>query len=210
MTEATLPVDTPFSNEEESMKIVCLKGSPRKEGNSSTIAEHFLAAAAGAGAETVSFELNSLKYRGCQGCYACKKTLDRCILEDDLTEVLEAVREADMMVLASPVYYGDVSGQLKCFIDRTFSYLTPDYVTSKNPSRLPPGKGLVFILTQGNPDPKLFDDIHPRYEKFLKWYGFAESRLIRACGIGPATVDKVPERTLHEAEEAALALLKIF
>jgi multimeric flavodoxin WrbA len=188
------------------MKIVCLKGSPRKESNSWTIAERLMATAAGAGAETVSFELNTLKYRGCQGCYACKKSLDRCILEDELTEVLEAVREADVVVLASPVYYGDISGQLKCFIDRTFSYLTPDYVTSKNPSRLPPGKRLVFILTQGNPDPKLFDDVYPRYDKFLKWYGFAESRLIRACGIGPATVDKVPERTLQEAESVAREL----
>ena len=190
------------------MKIVCLKGSPRKGGNSSTIADRLMSTAAASGAEARTFELNSLKYRGCQGCYACKKDLDRCILDDDLTTVLEAVREANIVALASPVYYGDISGQLKCFLDRTFSYLVPDYVTSKNPSRLAPGKRLVFILTQGNPDPKLFDDVYPRYDKFLKWFGFAESRLIRACGIGPATVDKVPERTLKEAEETARVLLK--
>jgi multimeric flavodoxin WrbA len=197
-----------FSNEEECMNIVCLKGSPRKGGNSSAIADRLMTVAAGQGAGTVTFELNSLQYRGCQGCYACKKTLDRCILDDDLTKVLEAVRNADIVVLASPVYYGDISGQLKCFIDRTFSFLTPDYVTSKTPSRLPPGKRLIFILTQGNPDTRLFDDIYPRYDKFLKWYGFAESRLIRACGIGPATQDKVPEQKLKEAEDTVLALLK--
>jgi len=203
-----LTADSPLSNEEENMKIVCLKGSPREKSNSSTIAESFMATATEQGADTVTFKLNSLKYRGCQGCYACKKNLDRCILEDDLTQVLESVRGADIVMLASPVYYGDVSGQMKCFIDRTFSYLTPDYVTSKNPSRLAPGKRPVFILTQGNPDFKLFDDVYPRYDKFLKWYGFAESRLIRACGIGPASVDKVPERILQEAVELALALLK--
>lgn len=189
------------------MKIVTLLGSPRKGGNSTEIANRLTDTAKGLGADTRSFELNSLTYRGCQGCYACKKSLDRCILEDDLTEVLAAVREADIVVLASPVYYGDISGQLKCFMDRTFSYLVPDYVTNKNPSRLAPGKSLVFILTQGNPDPKLFDDIYPRYDKFLKWYGFAESRLIRACGIGPATVDRVPEHILKEAEETIRALL---
>jgi multimeric flavodoxin WrbA len=164
--------------------------------------------AAGLGAETRAFELNRLNYRGCQGCYACKKTLEHCILKDDLTEVLAAVQEADAVVLASPVYYGDVSGQLKCFIDRTFSYLVADYVTNPNPSRLAPGKELVFILTQGNPDAKLFDDIYPRYGKFLKWYGFAGSRLIRACGIGPATIDRVPEGSLQEAGEIARELLK--
>jgi multimeric flavodoxin WrbA len=190
------------------MKIVSLLGSPRCGGNSTAIAGRLLETAAGLGAETRAFELNRLNYRGCQGCYACKKTVDHCILQDELTGVLDAVREADVVVLASPVYYGDISGQLKCFIDRTFSYLVPDYVTNPNPSRLPPGKRLVIILTQGNPDPELFADVYPRYDKFLKWYGFAESHLIRACGIGPATIDRVPECSLEEAEECARALLK--
>lgn len=190
------------------MKIVCLLGSPRKEGNSSTIARRFMATAESLGAETRTFQLNSLSYRGCQGCYACKTTLDHCILKDDLTEALEAVRPADVAVLATPVYYGDISGQLKCFIDRTFSYLVPDYVTNPNPSRLPPGKRLVFVITQGNPDKKLFADIFPRYDKFLEWYGFAGSTLIRACGVGPASIDKVSEQSLKEAEQAAQALMR--
>jgi multimeric flavodoxin WrbA len=189
------------------MKIVCLKGSPRSRGNSAVIADRFLAAAAALGAETRGFELNRLNYRGCQGCYACKKKSDRCILDDDLAMVLDEVKEADAVVLATPVYYGDVTGQLKCFIDRTFSYLVPNYVTSSNPSRLPPGKKLVFIITQGQPDAGLFADIYPRYDKFLKWYGFAESHLIRACGIGPASIDKVPEQYLKQAEDLAQELL---
>jgi multimeric flavodoxin WrbA len=189
------------------MKIVCLKGSPRSGGNSAAIADRLLAAATKLGAETSVFELNRLSYRGCQGCYACKKKLDRCILEDDLTAVLAAIHEAETVVLATPVYYGDLSGQLKCFIDRTFSYLVPDYITNPNPSRLLPGKKLVFIITQGQPDAGLFADIYPRYDKFLKWYGFAESHLIRACGIGPASIDKVPESYMKQAEELAQKLV---
>jgi len=189
------------------MKIVCLKGSPRSVGNSAAIADRFVASAAALGAETRAFELNRLNYRGCQGCYACKKKLDRCILEDDLTTVLAAVAEADTVVLATPVYYGDISGQLKCFMDRTFSYLAPDYITNPNPCRLPPGKKLVLIITQGQPDEGLFADIYPRYDKFLKWYGFAESHLIRACGVGPATIDKVREKYLTQAEELAQKIM---
>ena len=60
---------------------------------------------------------------------ACKTKLDRCILEDDLTRVLDAVREADVLLLASPVYYGDLSSQMKSFIDRTYSYFVPDFHT---------------------------------------------------------------------------------
>ena len=190
------------------MKIVTLLGSPRTKGNSSTIANRFTAAAANLGAESRVFELNTLNYRGCQGCYACKKKTDKCILEDDLSQVLAAVSEADVLVMASPVYYGDVSGQLKCFIDRTFSYLVPDYITNPKPCRLAPGKKLVFIITQGQPDEGLFADIFPRYSGFLKWYGFAEARLIRACGIGPASADKVPDRYLKMADETAQVLLE--
>jgi len=99
------------------MNIVCLKGSPRSSGNSAAIAERLLAATAGLGAETYVVELNRLSYSGCQGCYACKMKLDRCILDNDLAAVLAEVKTADAVVLATPVYYGDVTGQLKCFID---------------------------------------------------------------------------------------------
>jgi hypothetical protein len=68
-------------------------------------------------------------------------------------------------------------------------------------------KKLVFVLTQGNPDEALFADIFPRHDLFLKWMGFSDTRLIRVCGIGPATVDEVPETALRQAEEAARTLV---
>ncbi|MBE0558666.1 MAG: flavodoxin family protein [Proteobacteria bacterium] len=188
------------------MKIVTLLGSPRSKGNSTAIANQITGAAAKLGAETRAFELNRLTFRGCQGCYACKKGLDRCVLKDDLTEVLSAVSEADAVILASPVYFGDVTAQLKGFIDRSFSYLKPDYVTNPAPSRLGPKK-LVFVLTQGHPDEKLFADIYPRFSGFLQWLGFSDSRLIRACGIGPGMVDAVPEHVLKQAEDTARGLM---
>jgi len=188
------------------MKIVSLLGSPRRSGNSATIARHLLKTAEGLGAETTIFELNKLKYRGCQACYACKKGDEDCVLKDDLSAVLRSVKEADAVVLASPVYYGEITAQLKGFIDRTYSFLLPDYLTNPKPSRFS-SKKLVFVLVQGHPDEALFADIFPRYEQFLKWMGFDEVSLIRACGIGPGTVDAVPEHVLRQAEEAAKALM---
>ncbi len=188
------------------MKVVTLLGSPRSQGISTTIAQRFQGTAAKFGAEIRSFELNRLSYKGCQGCYACKKSLDHCILNDDLTDVLAAVTESDVVVLSSPVYYGDVTAQLKGFIDRTFSYLKPDYTTNTVPSRLSTKK-LVFILTQGHPDETLFADIFPRYDGFLKWLGFSETHLIRTCGFGPSTVDSVPEQKLVQADELARQLV---
>lgn len=184
------------------MKIVSLLGSPRTNGNSATIANRIMQTAAELGAETQTFELNRLTYRGCQACYACKKGHEECVLNDGLTEVLAAVQVADAVVLATPVYYGDITAQLKGFIDRTYSYLVPDYLTNPQPSRLSPKK-LVLILTQGHPDEALFADVYPRYEQFLKWMGFNEITLVRACGIGPGSVDAVPEQVLQQAEAVA-------
>lgn len=188
-------------------KIVCVLGSPRLQGNSSAIAKRFCQEAETLGASVETFPLNKLSYRGCQGCMACKTKLDRCILEDDLARVLDAVREADVLVMASPVYYGDVSSQLKAFIDRTFSYLTPNFATDPNPSRLRPGKKLVFILAQAQPDERLFADIYPRYEGFFKWYGFDGTHLIRCTGVqGKGEAEKRAD-VMARAAEVARAVL---
>ena len=184
------------------MKVACLLGSPRSGANSTAIAESFCAGAREQGAEIGIFTLNKLKYRGCQACMACKTKLDHCILEDDLTEVFSAVTEADIVVLASPVYYGDLSSQTKAFIDRTYSFLKPDYLTQAVPSRLPQGKKLVFIQTQAA-DESMFGDIFSKYDFFFKFYGFDQSLHLRACGVnGPGEVlDN--KKLLEEAAAAA-------
>lgn len=184
------------------MNIVCLLGSPRAKSNSSTIAKRFIDTAEKLGAEVKTYTLNNLKYRGCQGCMACKKKLEKCVLEDDLAEVLEAVQQTDVLVMASPVYYGDVSSQLKAFIDRTFSYLKPDFETNPSPARLAPGKKVVFALTQGQPE-EFFSDIFPRYDYFMKWYGFSESHLIRACGVKGGGDIEARQDILALSEETA-------
>ena len=164
------------------MKIACVLGSPRKTGHSATIARHFLDKAENLGAKSQTFYLNGMHYFGCQACYACKKKSDRCVVRDDLTDVLDAVRQADVLVLATGTYFGEVTGQLKGFIDRTFSFLKPDFHDNPQPSRLEPGKKMVFIVSQFQPNEKLFADIFPRYERFFEWYGYAERHLIRVCG----------------------------
>ena len=188
------------------MNIVTILGSPRSTGNSTAIARRFTETAEKLGAKARVFELNQLPCRGCQGCYACKKEADHCVLRDGLSDALSAVAKADIVVLSSPIYFGDITAQLKIFIDRCFSFLKPDYIGNPQPSRLSPKK-LVFVLTQGHPDENSFNDIYPRFSGFLKWLGFTETRLIRACGIGPGVGDATPEHILKEAEEAARELL---
>lgn len=184
-------------------KIVCLLGSPRPKGNSTTIAKRFCESAEKLGAQVTTFALNKLTYKGCQACMTCKTKLDKCVVKDDLAQVLDSIRDADILVMATPTYYADVSGQMKCFIDRTFSYLVPDYMTNSNPSRLSSGKKLVFIQTQGQPEESMYADVFPRYDFFFKWYGFKDNYLIRGCGLMNAGEAEAREDVMKLAEETA-------
>jgi len=191
------------------MNISCLLGSPRQNSNSAAIAARFTETAATMGAKVETIVLNQLTYRGCQGCLACKNTSDKCVLEDDLTGVLESLATADIIVMAMPVYCSDVPGQVKCFLDRTFSYMKPDYRSEKSPSRLPLGKKLVFITTQGAPIEEMFADIPQRYIAFLKRsMGFGDAHLIRGIGVGGGGAIGVPDPYLTKAEEIARSIAK--
>ena len=166
------------------MKIVCLNGSPKKKGNTATMIEVFCETADELGANTETIHLNSLSYRGCQGCGACKGKLDHCVLKDDLAEVLDKVKDADVLLMGSPIYFGEVTSQMKGFIDRTYSYLTPDFYTSKTPSRLDPDKTLIMFIPQGAPDAESFCDVYPRYASFFKWFGYEKRYEVRGLGMG--------------------------
>lgn len=190
------------------MKVVCLLGSPREDGNSATIAKRFCTTAEKFGAQVKTYVLNTMEFRGCQGCFLCKTKLDRCALNDDLTEVLDAIRETDVLVMASAVYYWDVTSQTKAFLDRTFSYLVPDFITNPNPSRLPSGKKFVFILAQGNPDESKFTDITPKFDYFFERYGFDKRHFIRACGVRDPGEVVNQEEVMRLAQETAEKLCR--
>lgn len=185
------------------MKIACLLASPRKKANSSFLARRICEKAAAKGAETKYFQLNSLKYAGCQACMACKTGSEKCVVQDDLADVLDAVAEADVLLMASPVYFGDVNAQLKGFIDRTFSYLVPDFYFADNKSRLLPGKKLIMVLTQGHEDSNSFADIFPRYEFFFSWYGYTKQVLVRGTGLLDEEDAAAKREVLAEADRAA-------
>jgi multimeric flavodoxin WrbA len=181
-----------------------LLGSPRREGNSATIAKRFIETATSLGAEVKTYELNRMNYRGCQGCATCKTKLDRCVLKDDLTGVLEAIKETDVILLSAPIYFQEVPGQVKCFIDRTYSFLAADYRRTGAPSRVPAGKKVILITTQGAPEAALAE-IPDRYSTILKHVlAASEVHIIRGCGVGSGgVVINVPDKYLQQAEEIA-------
>ena len=190
------------------MKVSCVIGSPRPKSNSAAIAARFTETAASLGAQVETIVLNQLTYRGCQGCMACKTHSEKCVVQDDLAEVLESLKVADIIVLALPVYCSDIPGQVKCFIDRTYAYMPPNFMQGA-PSRVPPGKKLVYIVTQGAPVEEMFADVAKRYPEFLKRsMAFGDAYVIRAVGVGTGGAVGVPDQLLQKAEELARAIVK--
>jgi multimeric flavodoxin WrbA len=174
------------------MKITHIAGSPRKNGNSMRMAKRFLTHAEEKGSEIKTYSLNQMDFKGCQGCYLCKTKFEKCALEDDLTEVLDRLFDTDLLILSTPVYFFDVSGQMKCFIDRLFSLAKPDYQTNPDPVWLPKGKKLVFIQTQGAEEDS-HKDVYEKYINFLKFSGFEDPIVIRACNnMEPGKIEDNP------------------
>lgn len=103
-------------------QIVILNGSPRKAGNTSALVKAFAAGAESAGNTVTTFFLDGMDIHGCKGCFgghssrACP-----CVQEDDMAQIYPAVKACDVVVLASPLYYWGLSGQLKTAFDRLFA-----------------------------------------------------------------------------------------
>ena len=99
------------------IKILGISGSPRRGGNTETLLDKALEAAESKGAEVKKIILNELKFSPCQECEDIRKD-GTCPVEDDMRLVYPQVREADGIIIASPIFFGSVSAQTKMFIDR--------------------------------------------------------------------------------------------
>ena len=113
------------------MKIMAFNGSPRKKWNTAILLEEALEGAASQGAETNIVHLYDLHFKGCISCFACKtrggKSYGTCAVQDDLTPIFTEVKKADAIILGSPIYFGDVTGEMRSFLERLlFPYLVYD------------------------------------------------------------------------------------
>lgn len=99
-------------------KVLILSGSPRNHGNSDTLCDEFSKGAIESGNEVEKIRVAEKNIGYCRACYACKN-VGKCIIKDDMAEVLQKMIDADVIVFASPVYFYSIDAQLKAVIDRT-------------------------------------------------------------------------------------------
>lgn len=121
-------------------KVLLLSASPRKGGNSDLLCDQFMLGAEEAGNQTEKIFLRDKTINYCTGCGTCFSMGDGCPQKDDMVEVLEKMIAADVIVMATPVYFYTMNGQMKTLIDRTCSR----YTEIK-------GKNFYFIVAAANP-----------------------------------------------------------
>ena len=136
-------------------KIIVLNGSPRPNGNTSALVREFTRGAEEMGHIVTNFFLHDMEIKGCKGCWGGGASLlSPCTMKDDMDKIYPVYIEADVVVLASPLYYWSISGQLKTAFDRLFA------VAESNPGYRNPQKDSVLLMAaEGN-----------GYEESVYWY----------------------------------------
>ena len=124
------------------MKILVLQGSPRPKGNTAAMVEAFAAGARESGHDVTIVEVCRKQIAGCLACEYCRTKGNRhCIQQDDMQAVYPILDEAELIVLASPVYYHSFTGQLQCAINRIYALDKPKHL-----------KKAALILSSGDKD----------------------------------------------------------
>ena len=138
------------------MKIVVLNGSPRPKGNTAALISAFVEGAEGAGHQVSVLQVGTMKIGGCRGCEYCHdKGGGKCVQKDDMDRVYPALAEADMTVLASPVYYFGLTGQLQSAVSRFYAVGAPA------------AKKYALLLTSGSPN--VYGVIEAQYRGILNF-----------------------------------------
>jgi len=128
-------------------QVLVILGSPRRKGNSSTLAARISRGAKSAGAEVETLFLQDLKISPCRGCNTCQKHDSKgCAIKDDMQKIYPKLIKADAWVIASPVYWFTMSAQTKIFMDRCYALTA----YAKNPFA---GKRIAIAMSYGDVDP---------------------------------------------------------
>lgn len=158
--------------------ILVLSGSPRKGGNSDRLCDQFMKGAAESGNTVEKIHLQDKNIRFCTGCLACQSN-GECVHDDDMAEILEKMIRADVLVLATPVYFYNMDAQMKVLIDRT----CPRYTEIAD-------KKFYLIATSTDTGPHAMEGTINGFKAALSCYPHAEIAGI-ICGTGVTNVGDI-------------------
>ena len=168
-------------------KIVVLNGSPRKSGNTAALVREFTRGAEEAGHTVTEFFLDGMDIHGCKGCFGGHSSREcPCVQKDDMGRIYPAVRNCDVVVLASPLYYWNLSGQLRTAVDRLFALEEGDGNLLRGNSRA----SCLLMAAEGNG----FEDVLTYYDHLMEHLRWTNLGHVLAGGNGDVgDIDGKPE-----------------
>lgn len=164
-------------------RVIILNGSPRKNWNTAKMCESFAQGVKESGAEAEIINLYDVEFKGCRSCFACKlkggKSFGKCGYPDGLTPILDKISQSDGLVLASPIYFGDITGVLRSCMERLFF---PFFEYKEGYPSIAPKKLKTAVIYTMNVNESLaseiYTDLFQRIESFIE---IAFSRPERIC-----------------------------
>lgn len=164
------------------MKILGFIASPHHDGNTAWVVNTILGGAKERGADTRSVCSGDLDIGPCQGCLCCHdEGSSGCVIDDDMQDLYGELEQADVLVLGSPVYMGQMSAQAKIFTDRLFAQISPRF--SPHYKERVTRKKLLLVFTQGNPDPGMFREYFDYTKKMFQLLEFDVDEVVVVAGM---------------------------
>lgn len=181
-----------------SKKIVVLNGSPRKNGNTSALVREFSKGAESTGNTVTVFFLGNMDIHECKGCFGGHSSREcPCVQKDDMDKIYPVVRESDIVVLATPLYYWNMSGQLRTAVDRLFALEEGDGNLLRGNGRA----SALLMAAEGNG----FEDVVLYYDHLMEHLRWKNLGHVLAGGNGDVgDIEGKPE--LKEAYELGRAI----
>ncbi len=183
------------------MKVIGILGSARENGSTHYLMNEMMKAPAGDGAETKIYNLAKMNIGCCFGCENCRKN-GSCIRKDDMYTLYDELKTADAIVIGTPIYMGEMTGQLKTFIDRCFALKDAD----RN-SLIPAGKKMAIIITQGAPMPEHYAKTAERIEYIFQGFGCVPVGTVTAVSVHNTDELLRDEAVLEKARDIGKRLI---
>lgn len=181
--------------------ILILNGSPRLKGNTAALVSAFAEGAEAAGHTVTRFNLGAMDIHGCRGCCGGgKDAAHPCVQRDDMDQIYPAYIAADTVVLASPMYYWSITGQLKCAFDRLFA------VAELDRNYANPAKEAVLLMAAEGDTEENFAPVRAYYEALLHHMGWKDAGIVYAGGnFNAGDIQSKPEQ-LEQARRLGAAV----
>lgn len=188
------------------MRIIAFQGSPRIEGNTDILLKEMLEPIREAGHGIILFKLNFMNIKPCQDCGGCDKT-GQCIINDDMAGIYSAIREADRIILASPIFFFGLSAQAKTMLDRCQSFWCEKYLLNRSISEGQYGRKGFLLLVGGMKKETGIQCAEATAKAFFRTINVPEHKTLSFTGVDAKGAIFEHPTALKEVYEAAKELL---